>query len=1810
MRKLLLLTSFCFLIFNLNAQKTVKIIINETSSNLSDCDFIGGDSDPIWWWAVNGSYKGCFETSCNGCTIPNLGKEVLKNDYSCTGDFPSTLDLSFSACENDGASCSSVWLVFTGICDGDVADLTAGKRTDNLNIPTANGTYPIGPFTVRSGTGTFGGCVADFTYSGYIQVSGSFIDSPNDNICDATAFQPGGDNVLSAGESAQITGQSNINCTGGQSGEPNNPRNTVWYKFNTGPQASLGANVQVDLYNDYCEGFACTAIPWLGVYKSNRTSCGDFGGLQEIVKSPAVIGSKSVAFCPQANSEYLVQVDRTSFSGWNFNFDIGVSMNSAINAADNICEATNIVGAGNFELGSGIILENQSNRCAGKESGEPTVDNILHDGSLFRDVKSVWYYFETGNIGNQPASVRVDMTSLNSTIDAHVAIFKSNGACNNFGNLSLVAEGGLHPGNGNNLFTLNDDATALNIEANSRYYIQCIGEVQDLPTLYDAHQGEFNLKIGFYPVPANDDICAATDLGQIDLGENIALNNQSSYNASEEDGEPNVFSTFYDNATVWYKFTTNGSESLVPSKVAITATSVANIDAHINVYKSNGSCGFSEIGGVAQGGLPGTGSNDILTKNDDVDLFCLEANTTYWVRVSGWEIWLQDNHHGIFNLNFNASLGATNVSNDNVCNAKDLGNGAPILLGQNILYTNQSTNCATEQSGEPNTGSLGVDDATIWYKFTTAADLSNVPAYMAVNTKSIENLDSHIEIFKSNGGCNFSDLSSVVEGGLPGTGLNDILTKDDDVEFICLDPNKSYWIQISGWNYDLFTVDHQGVFNLEVKSSNGDAGVSNDDLCDATDLGNGSNVSKNFSVNLTNESSYCASEQSGEPNTGSSIDIYDDASVWYSFSVDQNSANIPAFIKIKLTSKEDIDGHLIVYKGKNEDCSFSNLTEVTKGGLPGTGWNDLLTKDDEVYLGCGSIEPGQTYWIQVTGWELWLTNNHWGLFDLNVSGYEQPLNDNVLNAKDLNNDQPVALGQNIALDNQSSYCAGEEPNEPNTFSILTDVSTLWYKFKTNSDPNLVPNGASFVVNSKEDIDAHVALFKFNGSVDYNNIEMLAEGGLPLSGLNDLFTKNDDVDFGCLDPNTTYYLQVSGWELLATENHHGVFDLSANFNSTAKPSHDNIVDAIELTTNGGVAVFSNNCATVEPKEPRTIEDEIYDISPSNTVWHKFRTPNSTVNSIRTTISTDHSATNFDTEMTLWYSRDGSADAEDMVQIAYADDIQFLINTKSFIEVDKLIPNALYYIQMDGDDASDQGSYGISVTAEDGTPLPVGPVYFDYYYAKPGDKIGIKTNNNLLILNSQPVKAVINKKGQNQSWIFNKANLARTKESKSFFEPDGFLTGAVYTALCELGCPTRCEQECGSSDPLNACYSLCNIGCGFECLDDWLGYNLAYESLNDIKLGPIKFEDFRNVYKITSGQIEAGALSTQFKSGLIDLPLAAPYTDRDIVLKFPFGWGSQHEDNSTWAIDLGAAVFGLIDLKLEENRTRKVEVQGYGGLVLGSTLYPNAIKVRTLLKDNLKVNLLGQLNLNIENDLPDVIYPDNTVLYEWWVPGYEIPLVSVWGTVENNKETFWKFSWWDDSLRNDPIANFVANTQSPVNKLSDKNIDVIFANKSENATRYEWNFGDNTTSIETNPKHTYLDAGTYTIKLKAFNDDDLLDTYEQTITLINESSAPQIAQALSSHFKNEIKGLPTNSAFSVYPNPFRDAINVRINGTNKQALSIKLYDNLGRNLVVLFDGDMEQTFNDNFDLSAYGFSNGVYFLEINTNGVSEMIKLVRN
>ncbi len=57
-----------------------------------------------------------------------------------------------------------------------------------------------------------------------------------------------------------------------------------------------------------------------------------------------------------------------------------------------------------------------------------------------------------------------------------------------------------------------------------------------------------------------------------------------------------------------------------------------------------------------------------------------------------------------------------------------------------------------------------------------------------------------------------------------------------------------------------------------------------------------------------------------------------------------------------------------------------------------------------------------------------------------------------------------------------------------------------------------------------------------------------------------------------------------------------------------------------------------------------------------------------------------------------------------------------------------------------------------------------------------------------------------------------------------------------------------------------------------------------------------------------------------------------------------------------------------------------------------------------------------------------------------------------------------------------------------KASEKKVtapaDITFTNTSKKADRYEWDFGDGTTSIEQNPTHHYVKSGQYLVTLKAF------------------------------------------------------------------------------------------------------------------------------
>jgi len=82
---------------------------------------------------------------------------------------------------------------------------------------------------------------------------------------------------------------------------------------------------------------------------------------------------------------------------------------------------------------------------------------------------------------------------------------------------------------------------------------------------------------------------------------------------------------------------------------------------------------------------------------------------------------------------------------------------------------------------------------------------------------------------------------------------------------------------------------------------------------------------------------------------------------------------------------------------------------------------------------------------------------------------------------------------------------------------------------------------------------------------------------------------------------------------------------------------------------------------------------------------------------------------------------------------------------------------------------------------------------------------------------------------------------------------------------------------------------------------------------------------------------------------------------------------------------------------------------------------------------------------------------------------------------------------------PVAAFSANTT-----IIDQGNQIIFSDQSTNSpTSWEWDFGDGNTSTVQNPTHTYLTAGTFTVKLTVTNDFGSDTMIKQNLITVNSA-----------------------------------------------------------------------------------------------------------
>ncbi|MCX7697737.1 MAG: T9SS type A sorting domain-containing protein, partial [Bacteroidales bacterium] len=124
---------------------------------------------------------------------------------------------------------------------------------------------------------------------------------------------------------------------------------------------------------------------------------------------------------------------------------------------------------------------------------------------------------------------------------------------------------------------------------------------------------------------------------------------------------------------------------------------------------------------------------------------------------------------------------------------------------------------------------------------------------------------------------------------------------------------------------------------------------------------------------------------------------------------------------------------------------------------------------------------------------------------------------------------------------------------------------------------------------------------------------------------------------------------------------------------------------------------------------------------------------------------------------------------------------------------------------------------------------------------------------------------------------------------------------------------------------------------------------------------------------------------------------------------------------------------------------------------------------------------------------------------------------------------------------PVANFDADVYGST---------VYFTNLSQNASTYQWFFGDGTSSTETNPMHNYSNEGTYNVMLIASN-----KFCEDTIVKPIDVSFASVAE-----FSNNRKVL-------IYPNPSQGNFTLALLGQFEEPIFVKITDALG-NLVYTY------------------------------------------
>jgi PKD repeat protein len=151
-----------------------------------------------------------------------------------------------------------------------------------------------------------------------------------------------------------------------------------------------------------------------------------------------------------------------------------------------------------------------------------------------------------------------------------------------------------------------------------------------------------------------------------------------------------------------------------------------------------------------------------------------------------------------------------------------------------------------------------------------------------------------------------------------------------------------------------------------------------------------------------------------------------------------------------------------------------------------------------------------------------------------------------------------------------------------------------------------------------------------------------------------------------------------------------------------------------------------------------------------------------------------------------------------------------------------------------------------------------------------------------------------------------------------------------------------------------------------------------------------------------------------------------------------------------------------------------------------------------------------------------------------------------------------------------------------------LEVKFTNSSSKALVYSWNFGDNATSTEASPTHTYAAGGTYTVKLIVTSSCGT-DTLSKEVVVSGVSGISELTLA---------------GKASIHPNPANEQAQLELEVKRSGYLQIDVIDITGKSVQSVYTGSV-QPGTSKFGIQTAAMSAGVYFVRI-SDGVSSQVK----